>query len=127
MASSPELPSGETRASSPSTSCGIATHAQKGGERLRRIRRERTLRSTRENQGGNTSSTLDTGRNGDLISDVTVQVLQYSSLHLLYTTSLGGDIPLGLNGVDRDWPQTRFLQEEAIYFLRSYGKFSSEW
>ena len=32
MASSPELPSGETGASSPATSCGIATHAQTGGE-----------------------------------------------------------------------------------------------
>ena len=32
MASSPGLPSGETRASSPATSCGIATHAQTGGE-----------------------------------------------------------------------------------------------
>ena len=30
MASFPELPSGEMRASSPATGCGIATHAQEG-------------------------------------------------------------------------------------------------
>ncbi len=42
MASSPELPSGEMRASSPATSCDIATLAQTGGETPAHMQREDT-------------------------------------------------------------------------------------
>ncbi len=79
MASSPELPSGEMRASSPATGCGIATHAQKGGETPAHVQREDAPVSVgkpaRENQRGNASTTIDTGTSGGLTRDVTVLVI----------------------------------------------------
>ena len=76
MASSPELPSGEKRASSPATSRGIATHAQMGGETLAHAQREHAPVSAgnlvRERQY---DFTVDTGASGDLTKEVTVQVL----------------------------------------------------
>ncbi len=48
------------------------------------MRRERALRSTRQNQGGNASSTLATGKGGDPKSDVPVQV--YSAGACVYST-----------------------------------------
>ena len=55
-----------------------------GGKRLWRMRRERTLRSARQNSGGNASSTLATGKGGDLKSDVSVQA--YSAGACVYST-----------------------------------------
>ena len=45
------------------------------GERLWRMRRERTLQSAQDNQRGNASTTIDAGASGGLTRDVTVLVI----------------------------------------------------
>ncbi len=111
MASSPELPSGETRASSPATSRGITTHAQMGGETPAAAQREdapvsmgKPARERQYDFRHGDERRPDRGRY--CTSDIGAV-----ACFLLYINCLGGDVPLGPYGVYPEWPGTRFLWE----------------
>ena len=85
------------------------------------MRRERTLRSTQENQGGKASSTtLDTERSGDLTrgayctSDIGARVCFFST-----STAWAGMYLWGLTGSIWSDPELAFYGRERSTFYRA--------